>query len=226
MNFLNPKSIESSWYKHLKDEFTKDYFIKLNKFLVKEEKSKNIYPNKDDVFNALNLTPLKKLKVVIIGQDPYHGLGQAHGLCFSVQDDIKLPPSLRNIYIELADDMQVNEAPNGNLSKWAKQGVLLLNNVLTVEESKAGSHHKKGWEQFTDKIIEIINEEKENIVFILWGNSAQKKAKKVSSEKNYIIESVHPSPLSSYRGYFKSKPFSKTNKYLAKNGIKEINWQL
>lgn len=219
--------LHSSWEKHLKDEFSKDYFINLSNFLERElTEKKIIYPAQENIFTALNETILDNVKVVIIGQDPYHGPNQAHGLSFSVNKGIKIPPSLVNIYKELNDDLGCNIPCHGNLISWAKQGVLLLNNVLTVEASKAGSHQKKGWEIFTDKIIDIINNEKENIVFILWGSPAQKKAARVNKEKHYLVESVHPSPLSSYRGFFGSKPFSKTNEYLKNNGLKEIDWSI
>lgn len=199
----------------------------LRSFLLREQKAgKQIYPPQDDIFAALNLTPFDQVKVVILGQDPYHGEGQAHGLCFSVQAGVKPPPSLVNIFKELKDDVAVSAPDHGNLSSWARQGVLLLNNVLTVEDGKAGSHHLKGWEQFTDKIIELLNEKKENLVFILWGSPAQKKAQKVDAKKHFIIKSVHPSPLSSYRGFFGSKPFSQTNTFLSSKGIKPIDWKL
>ncbi len=187
---------------------------------------KVIYPSSEDIFSAFKYTPLDKVKVVIIGQDPYHGEGQAHGLSFSVRAGVKTPPSLVNIFKELYDDIGVQIPNHGYLKSWAEQGVLLLNNVLTVEASKAGSHQKKGWEKFTDKVIEILNEKREGIVFILWGSPAQKKASKVDDQKHFIIKSVHPSPLSSYRGFFGSKPFSKTNDWLKKMGKTEIDWMI
>lgn len=211
----------------LGDEFEKDYMQKLRKFLVSEaDAGKIIYPPGPEVFAALNLTPFEKVKVVIIGQDPYHGPGQAHGLCFSVKTGMKIPPSLLNIYKELKDDMGITPPNHGHLSEWAEQGVLLLNNVLTVEDGKAGHHHGQGWELFTDKIISVLNEKKENLVFILWGSPAQKKAAAVDPKRHHIIKSVHPSPLSSYRGFFGSKPFSKTNEFLKSNKIKEIDWAI
>ena len=217
--------LEKSWKELLGSELKKTYMSDLRTFLVQEEKAqKTIYPQSQDIFAALNLTPFDQVKVVILGQDPYHGPNQAHGLCFSVKPGIKIPPSLVNIFKELKDDLGITPPTHGCLGAWGKQGVLLLNNVLTVEDGKAGSHHLKGWEQFTDKIIELLNEKKENLVFILWGSPAQKKAQKVDSKKHFIIKSVHPSPLSSYRGFFGSKPFSQTNTYLNSKGIKPINW--
>jgi uracil-DNA glycosylase len=196
-------------------------------FLISEEQTgKIIYPPQEDIFCALDACTFDRVKVVILGQDPYHGAGQAHGLCFSVQKGVKIPPSLVNIYKELQSDVGVTPPTHGHLIDWAKQGVLLLNNVLTVEDDKAGSHHGRGWEQFTDRIVEVLNEKKENLVFILWGSPAQKKAAKVDSARHCLIKSVHPSPLSSYRGFFGSKPFSKTNAYLNSKGIAPIDWSL
>ncbi|HXH75985.1 MAG TPA: uracil-DNA glycosylase [Bacteriovoracaceae bacterium] len=216
-----------TWETELEDERQKPYYKELMKFLDSERKKKKIiYPPESDIFNALKLTPLKNVKVVILGQDPYHGPGQAHGLAFSVQRGVKIPPSLQNIFKELKSDLIIDPPEHGNLEAWAMQGVLLLNNVLTVENGKPASHHGKGWEIFTDRIIEILNEEKKNLVFILWGSPAQKKARVVSPEKHLMLTSSHPSPLSSYRGFFGSKPFSRTNAYLASKDIKEINWQL
>src|SRR5690606_30905798 len=219
--------IEQSWLNLLHEEFEKPYMKEIKKFLVEEAKNgKIIYPRGEDIFSALNLIPFEEVKVVIIGQDPYHGPGQAHGLCFSVKKDVPIPPSLVNIYKELQSDLSITPPKHGFLESWAKQGVLLLNNVLTVEKGKAGSHHNRGWEKFTDKIIEILNEKKENLVFILWGSPAQKKAQSVDPKKHFILKSVHPSPLSSYRGFFGSKPFSKTNEFLRSKGLQEINWQI
>ena len=218
--------LEKSWKELLGSELEMPYMAELQTFLVREARTgKTIYPHNDDIFAALNLTPFDKVKVVILGQDPYHGPNQAHGLCFSVKPGVKTPPSLVNIFKELKEDLGITPPTNGCLDAWAKQGVLLLNNVLTVEDGKAGSHHLKGWEQFTDKIIELLNEKKENLVFILWGSPAQKKASKVDAKKHFIIKSVHPSPLSSYRGFFGSKPFSQTNTYLNSKGIKPIEWR-
>lgn len=219
--------LNKNWNELLKDEFKKEYFLKLDRFLEDETKAgKVLFPKKENIFTALNQTPFDKVKVVIIGQDPYHGANQAHGLSFSVNKGIKVPPSLVNIYKELHSDLGLSIPAHGNLEAWAKEGVLLLNNVLTVEESKAGAHHKKGWEIFTDKIIDLIGQKRENIVFILWGAPAQKKAERVDESKHCLIKSVHPSPLSSYRGFFGSSPFSKTNIYLESKGIKAINWQI
>lgn len=223
---MSKHAIESSWKEIIGSELNEPYMKNLFDFLDHEHKlGKTIYPEEENWFSALNETPLEKVKVVILGQDPYHGPNQAHGLAFSVKKGIKPPPSLVNIFKELHADTGCPIPNHGHLISWAKQGVLLLNTVLTVEASKAGSHHGRGWEKFTDKIIEKLNE-KENIVFILWGSPAQKKAKSVDHKKHLIIESVHPSPLSSYRGFFGSKPFSKANEYLKKNGIKEIDWKI
>lgn len=223
MNF----QIEDSWSPYLSPEFKKPYMQELMEFLKKENSAgKKIYPDEARVLEAFRLTPLKNVKVVILGQDPYHGEGQAHGLCFSVQKDVKIPPSLVNIFKELKSDMGIDIPAHGCLESWAKQGVLLLNTVLTVEDSKAGSHHQKGWEKFTDKVIEVLNQEKENLVFILWGSPAQKKASQVDTKKHLVLKSVHPSPLSVYRGFMGSKPFSQTNAYLKEHGQKEINWTI
>lgn len=219
--------LEPSWKEHLEEEFEKPYMQELKAFLVSEANAgKVIYPAGKDIFAALNLTPFDKVKVVIIGQDPYHGPGQAHGLCFSVRKDVRIPPSLVNIYKELNNDIGIKPPPHGCLIDWANEGVLLLNNVLTVEDGKAASHHGKGWELFTDKIIEVLNQKKSNLVFILWGSPAQKKAAAVDSKKHFVIKSVHPSPLSSHRGFFGSKPFSQANAYLSANRISPIDWQV
>jgi uracil-DNA glycosylase len=219
--------IPESWLPYLTEEMSKPYMIDLVNFIQKERvEGKIIFPDDQSVFEALKLTTFQNVKVVILGQDPYHREGQAHGLSFSVKKGVKLPPSLVNIYKELSDDLKIVPPQHGNLEAWAKEGVLLLNTVLTVESSRAGSHHGKGWEKFTDKIIEILNEKKNHLVFILWGSPAQKKASIVDNKKHLILKSVHPSPLSFYRGFLGSKPFSKTNEYLKANGIKEINWSL
>jgi len=219
--------LDSSWKAVLADEFEKPYMAELKAFLKAEtDAGKIIYPLESDIFRALDACPFDQVKVVILGQDPYHGPGQAHGLCFSVQKGVATPPSLVNIYKELQSDVGVTAPKHGHLISWAQQGVLLLNNVLTVENGKAGSHHGRGWEKFTDRIVEVLNEKKENLVFILWGSPAQKKAAKVDAKKHHLIKSVHPSPLSSYRGFFGSKPFSKTNEYLLEKGLKPIDWQL
>ncbi len=215
----------SSWRKALSAELSKDYFLKLENFLDLEYKSKkDIFPAKENIFEAINLIDLRNVKVVILGQDPYHGVGEAHGLSFSVQDGVRFPPSLRNILKELQSDVGIEIPESGNLKKWAQQGVLLLNAVLTVEKDKAASHQKKGWEIFTDKIIQSVSEQSEHVVFILWGAFAQKKEQLIDSSKHYIIKSVHPSPLSSHRGFFGSRPFSKTNAWLAEKGIDPVKW--
>jgi uracil-DNA glycosylase len=219
--------LDKSWLTRLEPEFKKDYMQKLKKFLAEEkEHKKTIYPKGSEYFAALNLTPLDKVKVVIIGQDPYHGTGQAHGLSFSVRNGVRFPPSLRNIFKELHDDVGVPMPTTGDLTPWAKQGVLLLNAVLTVQEGKANAHQGKGWENFTDEIISLLNEKREHIVYVLWGSYAQKKASFVDRSKNLVIESVHPSPLSAHRGFFGTKPFSKINAYLQKHNIPEIDWTL
>lgn len=219
--------IEKSWKKYLSDEFHKDYMKSLRQFLANElEDKKIIYPHGGEIFSAFDLTPFDQTKVVIIGQDPYHGPGQAHGLCFSVKPGIKTPPSLVNIYKELKNDLDITPPTHGYLDDWAKQGVLLLNSVLTVEKGLAGSHRNKGWEIFTDKIIEVLNAEKENLVFILWGSPAQKKGAKIDEKKHLVLKSVHPSPLSAHRGFFGNKHFSQTNEYLLKHGKTPIKWEL
>lgn len=224
---LKEVQMEESWKKRLSPEFEKDYMKNLKAFLLEQKKQKKIiYPKGEDYFAALNLTPFNKVKVVILGQDPYHGPNQAHGLSFSVQDGVRFPPSLLNIFKELEADLGIPRPKSGHLDKWAKQGVLLLNAVLTVEAGKAGAHQGKGWEKFTDKIIELINEEKENVAFLLWGSYAQKKGAFIDRKKHLVIETVHPSPLSAHRGFFGSRPFSKINDYLESTGQKPINWGL
>jgi len=219
--------IPRPWQAYLSQELTLEYMQSLQKFIQLELKSnKIIYPRIQDVFMALELTTFENAKVVILGQDPYHGEGQAHGLAFSVPDNLVLPPSLRNIFHELENDLGIKKPLSGNLESWAKEGVLLLNAVLTVEKNRVGSHQRRGWEKFTDKIIQLLNDKKENLVFILWGSHAQEKAKFVRSDKHLIIKSVHPSPLSSYRGFFGSKPFSLTNNYLKSHGIRPVDWDL
>ena len=220
---IEPK-IHESWKEILYDEFQKDYFVNLKQFLVEEKKKYTIYPPGNLIFNAFDKTPFNEVKVVIIGQDPYHGAGQAHGLCFSVPQGIKIPPSLRNIYKELHSELACEIPNHGNLEKWAEQGVLLINATLTVRDSQAASHQKKGWETFTDSVIRTIANKKENIVFILWGNYAQSKQIFIDENKHCIIKSVHPSPLSASRGFFGSKPFSQTNNYLKASGIEPIDW--
>ena len=224
----NSIRLEPSWLAVLENEFKKPYMQKLKEFLVHEKNiGKKILPKASLWFNALNSTPLNRVKVVIIGQDPYPTIGHAHGLCFSVLPDVKpLPKSLLNINKELFDDLGIDNFHTGYLQPWANQGVLLLNAVLTVEAGKSNSHQGKGWEIFTDKIIEVINRECDNIVFILWGSYAQKKGSAIDSTKHLIIKSPHPSPLSAYRGFFGSKPFSRTNNYLKMNNKNIINWKL
>ncbi len=222
----NKIKMDESWKEKLIDEFNKDYMSSLKKFLKSEyDKKKIIYPPAPLYFEALNKTPYDKVKVVILGQDPYHGPNQAHGLCFSVTPEVKPPPSLVNIFKELKSDLGIETPKNGCLTGWAEQGVLLLNATLTVEHSKAGSHQKKGWEEFTDQILKKVNEKKEPVVFILWGSFAQKKGAFIDDKKHLVIKSPHPSPLSSYRGFFGSRPFSKTNDFLKENKKKVIDWK-
>ena len=218
--------LPESWLKHLKDEFNKPYMVNLKAKLQNLKKNKIIfYPPGSLIFNSFNLTPLEKIKVVILGQDPYHGPGQAHGLCFSVPEGVRPPPSLLNIYKELESDLgkKVN-FQNGNLEAWANQGVFLLNTTLTVEKSKPLSHQDLGWSKFTDKVIALINKELKNIVFILWGSHAQTKKNLIDINKHHILTSPHPSPLSAHRGFFGSKPFSKTNNFLESKQIDKIDW--
>jgi len=223
----NRVDIEPVWGGYLRPEFDKDYMKSLSKFLKSEKKQKKtIYPKAGQYFSAFNTTPFEKVKVVILGQDPYHGPGQAHGLCFSVLPGVKTPPSLVNIYKELEADLGIPRADHGYLQAWAEQGVLLLNATLTVEASHAGSHQKKGWESFTDQAIEALNKHGEHIVFLLWGSYAQKKGQFIDTKKHLVLKSTHPSPLSSYRGFFGCKHFSKTNKYLIKQGKEPINWDV
>ena len=217
--------IEQSWKNVLSDEFEKEYFKKLTDFVRGEYKSgKIIYPKPQNIFNAFNLCPLSNVKVVIIGQDPYHEPGQAHGLCFSVENGIDLPPSLINIYKEIESDIGHKSKTNGDLSDWARQGVLLLNSTLTVQAHLAASHSGKGWETFTDSVIRAVSEHRKNVVYLLWGSFAQKKADFVNPEQNLILKSAHPSPLSAYRGFFGNHHFSKTNEYLIAHGETPIDW--
>lgn len=216
--------LESSWKELLQDEFAKPYFKTLSEFIHDEYKKSTVYPPAKFIFNALDSLPVDKVKVVIIGQDPYHEPGQAHGLSFSVPDSTALPPSLQNIYKELESDLGKISPDSGNLERWVKEGVLLLNATLTVRAHQAGSHQNKGWEQFTDAIIHHLADTKENLVFILWGNYAQRKGAFIDTEKHLVIKSAHPSPLSAYNGFFGSKPFSKTNDYLASHGQTPIMW--
>jgi uracil-DNA glycosylase len=217
--------IETNWKSKLIDEFQKEYFISLVDFIKSEYKNNTIYPPGNMIFNAFNKCPFHKLKAVIIGQDPYHGPGQAHGLCFSVKEGVAFPPSLINIFKEIEMDIGVPRPMTGNLERWANQGVLLLNATLTVRAHLAGSHQKKGWEQFTDSVIKIINCEKQNIVFFLWGAYAQKKGEAIDRSRHLVLESVHPSPLSASRGFFGNKHFSRCNDYLKLHSIEPINWE-
>lgn len=220
------KLIGNDWDNILGGEFDKNYYQNLRHFLDSEYSAKTIFPIKQNIYSALKLTPYKDVRVVILGQDPYHEINQAHGLAFSVNKDVLIPPSLVNIYKELKDDCGYDIPNHGYLIDWAKQGVLLLNTVLTVEEHKANSHKGRGWEILTDEIIKKINLKQDPVVYILWGNNARSKAKFITNPKHLILQSAHPSPLSAYHGFFGSKPFSKTNKFLKQNGFKEINWQI
>lgn len=225
MSVIYPK-IEASWKGILLDEFNKDYFKELKQFLLQEKKQHIIYPSRKDIFNAFNCTPFEKVKVVILGQDPYHGKGQAHGLSFSVPFGITPPPSLKNIFKELKADLDIPIAESGNLTSWAKQGVLLLNATLTVRAKQAGSHQNKGWGNFTDAVISSLSENKEALIFVLWGRFAQNKASLIDSKKHHILTAAHPSPFSAYSGFFGCKHFSKTNEILKKNGLETIDWKL
>lgn len=216
--------IEESWKEALMPEFSKDYFIRLTDFVRKEYHETTVYPPGKLIFNAFNLCPFDKVKVVIIGQDPYHGPGQAHGLCFSVNDGIQPPPSLVNIFKEINNDLGKPIPQSGNLTRWAEQGVLLLNATLTVRAHQAGSHQRRGWEEFTDAVIRKLTEEKSNLVFILWGAYAQKKGAFIDRSKHLVLTSVHPSPLSAHSGFFGNHHFSLANDYLVKNGKTAIDW--
>ena len=216
--------IEPTWKAVLTPEFEKPYFKTLTDFVRDEYSSGTCYPPAAQIFNAFDLCPFDKVKVVIIGQDPYHEPGQAQGLCFSVNDGIKIPPSLVNIYREIKDDLGINPPESGNLQRWAEQGVLLLNATLTVRIHQAGSHQRHGWETFTDAVIKTIAEQRDNVVFILWGSYAQSKAQMIDAKKHLILKSVHPSPLSAHRGFFGNHHFSLTNDYLIKKGMTPINW--
>ncbi len=217
-------NIHESWKDVLREEFKKDYFIDLLDYVVDEYKNNTCFPVKEDVFSAFNHCLFEDIKVVIIGQDPYHGKGQANGLCFSVQDGIKHPPSLVNIFKELQTDIGVKYPVSGDLSRWAKQGVFLLNATLTVRENEAASHQKKGWETFTDAVIAKISEEKENVVFLLWGKFAESKTKLINLEKHTVFTAPHPSPLGAWRGWFDSKHFSQTNEFLKSKNLQSIHW--
>jgi uracil-DNA glycosylase len=225
MTQVNP-TIEEGWREALQNEFSSPYFLFLKEFLLEEKKKYAVYPPGAYIFNAFNTTPFDKVKVVILGQDPYHGRGQAHGLCFSVPRGITPPPSLVNIFKELHDDLCIPVPNHGNLEGWAKQGILLLNATLTVRANQAGSHQGKGWEQFTDAAIRIISERKKGIIFILWGRYAQAKETLIDTSKHYILKAAHPSPFSAYNGFMGCRHFSKTNELLAAQGLPVINWKL
>ena len=224
---LSEIGLEASWRKRLQVDFDAEYMLELRDFL-REQKllGKTVYPSKDEIFAALNATPFDAVKIVILGQDPYHGPGQAHGLCFSVRQNVPIPPSLRNIYKELAADINFLPPKHGCLNEWAQQGVLLLNSVLTVEGNLAASHKDIGWEKFTDSIVSHLNDKAENIVFILWGNYAQKKGAMIDRARHLVLESPHPSPLSASRGFYGNHHFSKSNEYLRAHDVAAIDWQL
>lgn len=218
--------ITNDWQQPLAKEFRRPYYKELYQKVLQEYNTRKVFPAPDDIFNAFHLTPLKDVKVVILGQDPYHNDGQAHGLCFSVKPDVDIPPSLENIYQELQDDLGCYKPNNGYLVKWAKQGVLMLNTVLTVRAHQANSHRGIGWEQFTDAVIEAVNEQDRPIVFLLWGSPARAKKSMLNNPKHLILEAPHPSPLSAYRGFFGCRHFSKTNAFLKEHGIEPIDWQI
>lgn len=218
--------LTNDWQDYLGNEFSKEYYIKLKEFLKNEYNTQTIYPPMNDIFNALHYTPFHKVKVVILGQDPYHGPNQAHGLSFSVQPGNPQPPSLKNIFIELENDLGIKTPNHGYLIDWAKQGVLLLNTVLTVREGQAHSHKNMGWETFTNEVIKTLNQKETPVVYILWGKAAQNKQSLIDLSKHYVIKAPHPSPLSAYRGFFGSKPFTKTNQLLHESGQEGIDWGL
>jgi len=218
--------LEESWKKVLMESFNSDYFQQLKEFIIEEKKNHLVYPPGSLIFNALDLTPFNKVKVVIIGQDPYHGQGQAHGLCFSVPEGVMTPPSLVNIFKELNTDLGIEKPRHGNLEKWAKQGILLLNATLTVRAKHAGSHQNKGWEIFTNTIISELSEKRDGLIFLLWGNYAQEKDMLIDTSRHYILKAAHPSPFSSHRGFFGCKHFSKTNEILKQTNLAEIDWRL
>jgi len=224
-NTMMDVRIESSWKSRFREEFEAEYFIRLTEFVREEYRTRTIFPPGALIFNAFNLCPFERIKVIIIGQDPYHGPGQAHGLCFSVRDGVELPPSLINIFKEIESDLGYRPYPSGNLERWASRGVLLLNATLTVRAHQAGSHQRKGWEEFTDSVIRVVNTEKENLVFLLWGSYAQKKGESIDRSRHLVLESVHPSPLSAARGFFGNKHFSRCNDYLKEKGIEPIDWR-
>ena len=216
--------IEQSWKKQLNEEFEKPYFVNLTTFIRSEYATQKIYPPGKLIFNAFEKCPFDNTKVVILGQDPYHEPGQAHGLCFSVPDGVSFPPSLQNIFKEIKNDLEIPVPGSGNLERWAEQGVFLLNATLTVRAHQAGSHQNKGWENFTDRVIQVLSESKDHLVFLLWGAYAQRKGELINSNKHLILKSVHPSPLSAHRGFFGNHQFSKTNEYLINHGKEPIKW--
>lgn len=219
-------NLNNDWDALLADEFKKEYYLRLRQFLISEYKTQRVYPPMEDIFNALRHTAYNDVRAVILGQDPYHGEGQAHGLCFSVKKGVKPPPSLENIFLELKNDLGIEPPPHGELTQWADNGVLLLNTTLTVREGRAGSHFGQGWEIFTDRVIELLNEREKPIVFLLWGSPARRKKALITNPRHLILECAHPSPLSAYRGFMGCRHFSKTNEFLVKNGIEPINWQI
>ncbi|MDT8399991.1 MAG: uracil-DNA glycosylase [Pseudomonadales bacterium] len=219
--------LHASWQQLLQDEFTQPYMQQLREFLLQEKRAgREVYPPGDKIFNALNSTPFDKVRVVILGQDPYHGPGQAHGLCFSVLPGVPVPPSLQNIFKEIHSDLGLPVANHGCLSAWAEQGVLLLNSVLTVVKGQPAAHQGRGWERFTDRIIALLNEQREGLVFLLWGSYAQKKGRFIDADRHLVLQSAHPSPLSAHRGFLGNRHFSLSNAYLVRNGGTPINWQL
>lgn len=226
LSIMLKQLIPADWADVLQTSINSSSFDTLETFLLDEWQQHTVFPEKENIFNAFKLTPFDQVKVLILGQDPYHDDGQAHGLCFSVQTGTKIPPSLRNIYKEMDADLDIEPASHGCLENWAKQGILLLNTVLTVRAHQANSHQKKGWEQFTDDVIQRLNQEKDGIIFVLWGNSAQKKGPLIDDQKHVILSSAHPSPLSARHGFFGSKPFSRINQILEKQGQEPIDWQL
>ncbi len=225
MTQINPQ-IEESWKEMLQQEFCAPYFVELKEFLVEEKLKYTVYPPGGLIFNAFKLTPFDRVRVVILGQDPYHGAGQAHGLCFSVPGRINPPPSLVNIFKEIHTDLGIPVPEHGNLEKWALQGVLLLNATLTVRANQPGSHQKKGWEVFTDSVIRKLSEKRVGLIFLLWGKYAQDKESLIDTNKHYILKAAHPSPFSAYNGFFGCRHFSKTNEILKRHGLKEIDWSL
>jgi len=226
MKGISMQILRNDWHDLLKDEFKKDYYLKLRQFLAHEYRTRTIYPDMYDIFNALHYTAYRDVKAVILGQDPYHGPNQAHGLSFSVKPGVPIPPSLMNIYKELQDDLGCYIPNNGYLKKWADQGVMLLNTVLTVRAGQPNSHRNMGWEHFTDRVIQLLNEREDPVVFILWGSNAQSKISLITNPRHYIIKSSHPSPFSVHRGFFGSRPFSKTNQFLTTMGKTPIDWQI